>query len=633
MIARTSGTRILMVDDEPQVLTAVEHLLEDEFEVVTTTDPRDGLRILRETAVAVVVADQRMPGLSGDRFLQQARKVSTATRVLITGYADLGDLVRAVNKGHIFAYVAKPWDPSELKVTIYRAAEHHRLESALQESEARLRGLVEHLPEGVLLLNESRLVRLANPVARGYLQVLAGAGEGQVLERLAQQPVDQVLAQAATLDVEHPVCEITVPGSPERVFEVAAAPVLGQETSGEWALLVREVTRQRQLLEQQQQQGRLAAVGQLAAGIAHDFNNLLTVITSDAQLLARRPGLVEEDREVLGHIVEQGKLGGQLIRQVLDFSRRREMQRHPLDMVVFTQQVLRLLQRTLPESIRLVGQVEAEPLVIKGNPTQLQQVVTNLAINARDAMAHSGELRVGLSSLVVRPGELAPVSGMASGRWVLLSVADTGPGMSEEVLEHAFEPFFTTKGPGQDSGLGLAQAYGIVKQHGGEISVDSAPQRGTTFRIYLPAAEPEPGTPVRSGFEAPAGRGETVLLVEDQAAVRQAVERLLRGLNYQVLTAVNGVEALQVHALRADEIALVLTDMVMPEMGGAELCRALRQRAPHLPVVVMSGYPLAVGGGAESLPEGLAGFLEKPLTVEAVAQTLQAALAAQRTGR
>jgi signal transduction histidine kinase len=628
MPAGGAAPKILIVDDEPQVLTAVGQLLEGDFQVLATTDPEKGLLLLKEEEVAVVLADQRMPRTSGDQFLRQARQVSGATRVLFTGYTDLEDLVQAINQGHIYAYVTKPWGPVELKSTIHQASENYRLERALRESEARLRFLVEHLPEGVLLLDAEQRVVLANPAAEAYLKILSGIRPGEKLTRLGEQPLEEVLQALAP--AESAPRELRLAGP--KIFELRGAAIGREQAENEWVLVVVEVTRERQVQRRIQQQERLAAVGQLAAGMAHDFNNLLMIMVVEAQLLARAPDLAAEHKERLRHLVAQGEQGAQLIRRMLDFSGSSRVNFQVIDLAAFVRWNARFLRRTLSEAVRVVDEAQVEGCAVRADPTLLQQALTNLALNARDAMPQGGTLRLGVERFELRAGHPSPVPGLSPGAWVVLAVADEGVGIAEKDLESIFEPFFTTKEPGKGSGLGLAQVYGIVKQHQGEIAVESQIGKGTTFRIYLPLAQGAPSAPAlaeeepAAELDCPSGRGETILLVEDQQAVREAVQRILTHLNYRVLTAGNGLEALQVYEYFKEEIDLVLTDIVMPEMGGKELSQVLKSRDPRMPIVAMSGYVPA--GGEDQLPRDLAGFLPKPVAMNQLARLLAQLLVA-----
>jgi CheY-like chemotaxis protein len=260
-----------------------------------------------------------------------------------------------------------------------------------------------------------------------------------------------------------------------------------------------------------------------------------------------------------------------------------------VDLVAFLEEVCDILQNTLPENICVIADIGPETCMAHADPTRIQQVVMNLAINARDAMPDGGDLGIALSQMVVAANEDPPAAGMGPGEWVCLTVSDTGTGMTEEVTRHLFEPFFTTKDVDQGTGLGLAQVYGIVRQHEGYIDVATELGVGTTFHIYLPPAQEQDSQDAAEAVAlGPKGRGETVLVVEDAEAIRQAVQDGLGSLNYRVLTATNGREAIE--TVLHEDVHLVLTDVVMPKMGGKTLLRELRARAPHLKIIAMTGY-------------------------------------------
>jgi len=257
----------------------------------------------------------------------------------------------------------------------------------------------------------------------------------------------------------------------------------------------------------------LAAIGQLAAGIAHDFNNILSVVIAVADRLQVDPSIGGRAKELLQLVAQQGRRGSHLVRQILDFSRRSgSAEREQLDLVPFLAQVGRLLVRTIPEHVVIDTVIPAGRYLVYASPAQLQEVITNLAVNARDAMPNGGRLHIDLSTVQLEPGMAPPVTGMEASRWIVLTMADSGMGMPPDVLQHAFEPFFTTKETG--TGLGLALVDGVVKQHDGFIAVTSDIGRGTTFRIYLPAlrVEGETGTQSAGDRDAPRGRGELILL-------------------------------------------------------------------------------------------------------------------------
>src|SRR5207253_2186116 len=277
--------------------------------------------------------------------------------------------------------------------------------------------------------------------------------------------------------------------APQQMLDLRISPI----ASGGYVLLAREVTGERAARERAEQQVRLAATGQLAAGIAHDFNNILSVVLTHAQLLRNDPTLPDDARVKLRAIADQARRGGQLVRQVLDFARRTPTHRQRVDLAACVRQTVNLLERTIPENVVIGTALPAGEWVAEVDPVQVEQVVVNLALNARDAMPGGGRLRIELSRRTLNGGEPPPIAGMTPGEWAALSVADTGSGMSPAVQGRLFEPFFSTKN-GNGTGLGLAQVHGIVKQHGGYIDVASGVGRGTTFTVYLPLAG-VPGEP------------------------------------------------------------------------------------------------------------------------------------------
>ena len=505
---------------------------------------------------------------------------------------------------------------AQLAVALYQAD----LRAALAAQEARLAALVEHLPEGVLLLDGDHRILLANPAAEEMLSVLNKAQVGDTLTHLADRPLSSLLILPAGTAWH----EIVLPGRPQRVFQVAARPVSGIGPNGGWVLVIREVTQERYLQAQLEQQERLAAVGQLASGIAHDFNNLLTTIILYAQMAQGHPDLPSDLAQSLQIIIGESRQATQLVQQVLDFSRRAPMEARPMDLVPFLKESVKILERTIPESIRLRLVAGEGPFVVNGDPTRIRQAVVNMVLNARDAMPQGGEVRLGLSRLTLGPAEAPPVAGMGPGEWVCLEVADTGTGIPPDVLPHIFEPFFTTKPRGVGTGLGLAQVYGIVQQHGGYIGVETELGKGTVFRVYLPALERATLYPEeREAVSIPRGRGETILLVEDHAALRAAGREMLERLGYRVLAAADGREALEVYA--AERVDLVLTDVVMPGMGGAALVEALRRQNPDLKAVAITGY--GEDQEVERIRQaGVAAVVRKPFEVERLAEILRRVL-------
>jgi len=519
-------------------------------------------------------------------------------------------------------------------ITARKQAEDELCEKneAIAAQASQFQTILDTLPEGVLLLDEGGRVLLANPIAVNYLAPLTGQdgdrdhlfGSGQVIiTHLGGRPLADVLAPAPDRGRQHEV----LAGS--RTFEIIARPTSGTPGARLWVLVINDVTMERERERYQQAQERLATVGQMAAGIAHDFNNIMGVIVLYAEMLRSTPGLSERQQRQLDTIHSQAQHAANLIRQILDFSRRSVLEKIALDMLPLIKEMIKLLERTLPENIHLELAYDRSEYIVNGDPTRLQQALMNLAVNARDAMPSGGHLTFTCTTLSLSPDQKPPLPDMAAGEWFCLSVTDTGTGISPEGMAHLFEPFFTTKEPGMGTGLGLAQVYGIVKQHNGYITAQMVEGKGTTFTLYLLALESSPSHLSVSKVDLISGRGETILVVEDNPNMRAALVDILEVMDYRVIEAANGREALAALA-QQEKIDLVLSDLVMPEMGGQALLQAMRDRGLDLPLVVLSGHPLTNEMDAMQA-QGLAGWLRKPPDMQELTALLARVLG-QRVG-
>jgi PAS domain S-box-containing protein len=373
-----------------------------------------------------------------------------------------------------------------------------------------------------------------------------------------------------------------------RIFERYSQPQrIGDQIVGRvWSF--RDITESHHLEEELRQSQKMEAVGRLAGGVAHDFNNLLMLISGYADQMQKDPDFPAKHREACEQLVEATKRAGALTRQLLAFSRKHPVAPKVVDLNRVVSDMQKMLQRILSDRIKLVINFHEESLPVYADPGQLELVIMNLAINARDAMRDGGVL-----SLTTRKEMLAGSEEdvqPATTNFALLEVNDTGHGMPAEIREHIFEPFFTTKDIGKGTGLGLSTVYGIVEQAGGYISVESEPRQGSTFRIYLPKSR-EPAAEAGEPEEPPLARGhETILLVEDEAGIRTMTKVYLESLGYRVLEAGSAQEALRVARQQRGKIHLLVTDVVMPGMRGDELVRLLRQERPTVIVIFMSGF-------------------------------------------
>jgi PAS domain S-box-containing protein len=398
-------------------------------------------------------------------------------------------------------------------------------------------------------------------------------------------------------------------------LESAITPIRGARGQiVNYVLVGRDVTREVELEEQLRQALKMEAIGRLAGGIAHDFNNLLAAILGNAELILTRIGKEDPLREDIQEIKAASARAAELTGQLLAFGRRQVLQPRTMDLNHVLREQASLLRRLLGEPVRMELELAADLSAVRADPIQLEQVIMNLAINARDAMPQGGTLSIRTSNLVMEDA-LKPPHQLPAGRYVHLIVQDAGVGMDEQVQAHIFEPFFTTKPQGKGTGLGLATVYGIIKQSDGCITVESQPGQGATFHIFLPAVSgaPEPRlgpAPAPEGSEAD---HKTILLVEDEDQVRRVTRLALERQGYRVLEAAHPSEALSMAEQTSCAITLLLTDVSMPDMNGDLLASRIQALRPGLPVLFMSGHPDA-SRGLRHMVAGGQRFLKKPFS-------------------
>jgi PAS domain S-box-containing protein len=525
---------------------------------------------------------------------------------------------------------------AKLRGIMVDVTERKRAEERLVESENRLRAVIESEPECVKLTAADGTLLEMNPAGLAMI-------EADSAEQVVGQSVYPIVApeyraayQALTERVfrgDSGTLEFEIIGlkGTRRWLVTHAAPL--RNARGEIAALLsvtRDITESRRLEEQFRQSQKMEAIGRLAGGVAHDFNNLLTAINGYSELLLRRAQQDDPLRRYLEDIKKAGERAASLTRQLLAFSRKQVLQLKVIDLNAVVAEMEKLLRRLIGEDIELVTALDPALGLLKADPGQIEQVIMNLVVNARDAMPQGGQLRIETANVALPEGLHHQRFATQPGSYVLLIVRDTGCGMDAETQSHIFEPFFTTKGVGQGTGLGLSMVYGIVKQSGGYIVVESEVDKGATFKIYLPriaeaSAAAEPEAPAE---ESLAG-SETVLLVEDEEIVRRLVLDILQGSGYHVLEARRGSEAIELCQRHPDPIHLMLTDVVMPQMSGRELANRVAPLRPEMKVIYMSGYTddAIVHHG---VLDANTAFLQKPFTPDALVRKLREALDAER---
>jgi PAS domain S-box-containing protein len=593
MTALSDNPLILLVDDEPDILVALEDLLEDSFQVMAAHGGAEALEILaREPDIAVIISDQRMPEMTGDVFLSQARDLSEAEAILLTGYADLNSVTTALNKGGIVGYAAKPWDPEALRAMVFAAAERHRLRRALNEERSLLRGLMAHLPAAVAVKDrEGRFVRINERKALA-LGVTADDGVGHTESALGgtgrADAEAEALAQGQTIEVlDERETEVGT-----QWLETAIVPV--HDLGGEVRHLVvveRDVTEEKLAEMHLRQSDKLRALGTLAGGVAHDFNNLLTAIIGSLELATRRLGDEAAVRRYLDNATLAAQKGATLTQRLLGFSRQTESRgAEVVNLAEILSETKDLVERTLGGGARISWNLADGLWWSAIEPDQFELAILNLSVNARDAMPDGGRITISAWNQTLDAAE--PQLDLAAGDYAVISVHDTGAGMTPEVLARVLEPFFTTKPVGKGTGLGLPMAYGFAQRSGGALEICSEPGQGTEVKIYLPRALPEATEPASALDDGQADQGRSgrrILVVDDEAPVRAVTAGFLRDCGHRVVEADGAASALTLLAEQGP-FDLAVVDFAMPGVNGVDFAKRARAGGADLPIILITGY-------------------------------------------
>ena len=525
--------------------------------------------------------------------------------------------------------------PANLLV-LHNVTERRAAQEALRATESRYRAIFDSTGVGILLSDLDGRAVAANPAIRDLLG-WSDFQPGRVrprdlihpddLELVAEN--DQNLREGRSNRFDHELRLRRADGSWVWVHMHASLVRGTADVPLFTVAIVEDITGRKQLEEQLRLSQRLESIGRLAGGIAHDFNNIITVITGHTDLVIEmlEPGnpLLEDVKEIR----EAGNRAAGLTRQLLAFSRRQVLQPRVLDLNEVIAGMQRMLERIIGEDVEMTFDLAPRLGLVRADPAQIEQVILNLVVNARDAMPQGGRLQVSTQDRMLDAAFVHNHPGSAQGPHVGVSIRDTGHGMSEEVLARIFEPFFTTKDPGKGTGLGLSMSYGIVKQSGGYVLVESQPWEGSTFTVYLPRCEDEAAVAsVEQPHPVDTGGPETVLVVEDEKMVRGLACRILERIGYRVLEAADADEALEALAKHPGDIDLLLTDVVMPRVSGPELARIVHATRPELPVLYMSGYT-DDAVGREGVLDPSVPFLQKPFTPDGLARKVREVLAGE----
>ena len=628
--------RILMVDDNPDDRILIRRVLLREFpelEIREVGDPQTLARALEERPFDLVITDYGLGFTDGFALLDTLKaQWPECPVILCTGTLSEEIAVEALRKGLDDYVLKEPRRFMRLPAAVRSAIDHARQRAAARAAERRYHelfdgapvGLIRSLPDGRILAANAAAARITGfPGVAALLEVSVADLYADVGDRA------RVIA---ALDRGETLQDLEVQGRRRDGVliwvSVNVRPVRdagGRTLHYEWSLA--DITERRQLESQLRQAQKMEAVGQLAGGVAHDFNNLLTVIGGRCYLMLGKLGPDDALRREVELVRGAAERAARLTHQLLAFSRKQVLEPRVLDLNETVTGIEPLLRRLIGEDIEISVTCGSELGRVKADAGQVEQVILNLSVNARDAMPQGGRLILETANVTLDERAARRAPDLAPGSYVVLSVTDSGHGMDAATRAQIFEPFFTTKEVGKGTGLGLATVYGIVKQSGGFIEVESEPGRGASFKVYLPRVEEAVAVPEPAKASGTRLRGsETVLLVEDDEFLRTFAREILTVQGYVVLEATSPRDALRIQAAHQGRINLLLTDVVMPEMNGRQLADHLKKARPDMAVLFMSGYTGAALSERGEAAEFTGQLLQKPFTPDGLSRRVREVL-------
>ncbi len=622
-----SNNRILVVEDEHIVALDIKMHLEKYGYQVPTTCPsgEEALEKIEEVDPVLVLMDIKLQGhLDGLETAEVIRSRYRTPVILLTAYAD-EDTIQRAKLSQPFAYIIKPFEERELRTAIVIALYRHEMEQKVSDREKLFSTTLNSIGDGVVVTDPDSTITFANPVARRMLGREAGSLVGLSLDAIATLEERDLPAGDGE---RRPQTFLMASEAPDLPVEYTVTPLLdesGRSAGSVWVFrdVSRRLESEKALQDsnaQLRQAQKMEAVGRLSGGIAHDFNNLLTVIMGYSKLIGQQlsdlpPSAAEAINYDVDGIQKAAERSVTLTRQLLAFSRHQIMEPKVLSINNVIQDVEKMVKRLLTERIRTYLSLHARPDTVFVDQGQIEQVIMNLVVNARDAMAGGGNLQIRTRNATVE-GQRAVASGeLLPGDYVLLEIEDSGSGISPEDLSRIFEPFFTTKERGSGTGLGLSTVYGIIRQTQGHIEVESVIDHGTTFRIFLPlVSQSATVEKVPLADQSDTTGDETILLVEDDDQIRSMLLRVLRERGYTVLESRNAGEGLLITEDESENFDLVVSDVVMPHMTGDRLAERILRNRPGVKILLMSGYPENFPD-TEEISEQV-WFLQKPFQPE-----------------
>lgn len=638
--------KVLIVDDEPRMCDSLEVLLNDQgYETKTGHSGKEAVECLSRDSFDLVLLDIVMPDMTGHQIMDYINSQNQETLViLMTGHASVDSAVQSLRKG-AYDYLTKPFDFDQLLKRVGNAIDQSRLKKEnelvsgkLELTEKRYQYLVNASPDIIYTLNSGGIFTFIS----GAIEPLLGFKSNELIGKHYSAVVydddvagakyhfdERRTGQRATRGVElrlkrlhslnrrngYLTVELKAMGIYDRPIEQQ-----DKEFRGTYGV-ARDITDRKRLEAQLLQAQKMKAIGTLAGGIAHDFNNLLMGIEGHTSLMFLDIDADHPHCEHVSGIEDMVKRGAHLTKQLLGFARGGKYEVKPTDLNDLVEKSAEMFGRTKKE-IRIHTKCEKDVWTVSVDRAQIEQVLLNLYVNAWQAMPGGGDIYIRADNFILDENS-ARTFGARPGNYVRLSVTDTGVGIDEEVQQRIFEPFFTTREIGRGTGLGLASAYGIIKNHGGIINVYSVKGQGTTFTIYLPSAKGliSEQNPEEREKEIQKGH-ETLLLVDDEAIIIGVGRDMLTALGYEVMLARSGQEAIEIYKKNKDKIALIILDMIMPDMNGGDAYDTLQEINPNIMVLLSSGYSID-GQASEILERGCNGFIQKPFSMSQLSEAIR----------
>ncbi len=635
--------RILVVDDEPHVCESLRVLLKRQgYNILTATSGRRALELLDGNRFDLLLLDMVIPDINGSQIMDYVNRHNLDVAIIvITGNASIESAVTALRKG-AFDYLKKPFEYEELQKRVSNAVEQRRLShektvinGKLQRSELRYQHLVQNSPDIIYVLDSEGRFLFANVAIKRLLgfdpEQLNGRSFSTIVHEKDQERVSYLLSSAQPRNDPLRRREMKLRRCDDertfKTFEISHVIIdlsyVDGDLSGSGVYgVARDISYRRQLEEQLQHAKKMEAIGSLAGGIAHDFNNILMGILGYTSLVLTK---TEPDNPVhakLLSIEQYVRSGAHLTQQLLSVARGRSFEVKPVNMHQVIEKTAGMFGRTKKEMALELD--FADPVwTVMADEGQIEQVLLNLYVNAWQAMPGGGTVVIETENITIHES-LSYQLGIEPGRYVCIRVRDNGVGMDEAVRQRVFEPFFTTKGDEKGTGLGLASAFNIMKNHDGTITVESTKGQGTTFSLFLPATD-QAVQQEQTAHEAVIRGDETVFLVDDEEVIIDVGVELLQELGYRVLSARSGEEALKRYREHKDEIDIIIVDLIMPHMNGGELCDSIRGISPDVKILLSSGYSIE-GKTAEILQRSCNGFIQKPFALTELSKKLREVL-------